>query len=95
MAVDEVITVGKALRVAMPPHCFQSLQVLNATVLCWHNCMSTMPPHCCGKALSPQCRPTVLIRRSPQQSCDVRFADKHSVSAEDRPNGTKSMFNKA
>ena len=54
-----------------------------------------MLPHCCSKALSPQCRPTVLIRRSPQQSCDVRFADKHSVSAEDRPNGTKSMFNKA
>ncbi len=40
-----------------------------------------MPPHCACKALSPQCRPTVLIRRSPQQSCDVRFADKHSVSA--------------
>ena len=27
-------------------------------------------------------RPVVLIRRSPQRSCDVRYADKHNVSVE-------------
>jgi len=47
MVVDEVITVGMDLRVAMLPHCFQSLQVL-----CWHNCMSTMPPHCAHPPLT-------------------------------------------
>jgi hypothetical protein len=32
--------------------------------------------------LVPTDRPVVLIRRSPQQSCDVRYADKHNVSVE-------------
>jgi len=33
------------------------------------------------ESVSPD-RPVVLIRRSPQRSCDVRYADKHNVSVE-------------